>query len=135
MFFNLFSLVIIYIFFFILILSAGKIANNHILQFKNLSLGEHGLIGFIFLYFLTLCFHFFFPINNFLTSLIFIFLITLFIKNFKEIRKIKRISNLNLVIIFLFFYYYQLQTIITTIYIYFNFQLLIICRIIRLFLV
>ena len=103
MFFNLFSLVIIYIFFFILILSAGKIANNHILQFKNLSLGEHGLIGFIFLYFLTLCFHFFFPINNFLTSLIFIFLITLFIKNFKEIIKIKRISNLNLVIIFLFF--------------------------------
>ena len=103
MFFNLFSLVIIYIFFFTLILSAGKIANNHILQFKNLSLGEHGLIGFIFLYFLTLCFHFFFPISNFLTSLIFIFLIILFIKNFEEIKKIKRISNLNLIFIFLFY--------------------------------
>lgn len=103
MFFNLFSLVIIYIFFFTLILSAGKIANNHILQFKNLSLGEHGLIGFIFLYFLTLCFHFFFPISNFLTSLIFIFLIISFIKNFKEIIKIKRVSFLNLIFIFLFF--------------------------------
>ena len=87
MFFNLFSLVIIYIFFFILILSAGKIANNHILQFKNLSLGEHGLIGFIFLYFLTLCFHFFFPINNFLTSLIFIFLIIFLLKILKKLEK------------------------------------------------
>ncbi len=103
MFFNFISFISIYIFFFTIILSAGKIANNYILQFKNLSLGEHGILGFIIFYFLSLCIHFFFAINDLIIFSVFLILIIFFVRNFRNILKINKISNLKLFITFLIF--------------------------------
>ena len=59
MFQNFISLILIYSFFSIIILFAGKIANNFIFQFKESNLGELGLLGFFFIYSITLFIHFF----------------------------------------------------------------------------
>ena len=81
MFLNIFPLTLIYIFFFTIILSAGKLTNDYILRFKNLSLGEYGLIGFLFFYFLSLTFHFFIPINDYLIYFFYLILLIFFFKN------------------------------------------------------
>ena len=99
MFYNFFSVLVIYIFFFILILSAGKFANHYILRLRNLSLGEYGLVGFIFFYLLVLVLHFFTPINNLIIYIIYFFFTFFFIKNLKKIIEFKKINNKSLLLI------------------------------------
>ena len=99
MFLNIFPLILIYIFFFSIILSAGKFANDYILRFENLSLGEHGLIGFLFIYFLTLIFHFFISINDLLIYFFYISLIIFLLKNIKSIFNLKKTNFLTIIII------------------------------------
>ncbi len=103
MFLNIFSLALIYIFFFTIILSAGKFSNNYILRFKNLTLGELGLIGFLFLYFLSLIFHFIIPINDYLIYFLYSLLIILFFINIKSIIFLIKTNFLNIFLIILVF--------------------------------
>ncbi len=103
MFLNIFSLTLIYIFFFNIILSAGKLTNDYILRFKNLSLGEYGLIGFLFFYFLSLTFHFFIPINDYLIYFLYLILLIFFFKNIGSILSLNKINNLTVFTIFLVF--------------------------------
>ncbi len=103
MFLNIFPLTLIYIFFFTIILSAGKLTNDYILRFKDLTLGEYGLIGFLFFYFLSLSFHFFVPINDFLIYFFYIILIIFFLKNIKSILNLSKINYLSAIVIFLVF--------------------------------
>ena len=103
MFLNIFSLILIYIFFFNIILSAGKFSNDYILRFKNLTLGELGLIGFLFLYFLSLIFHFFTPINDYLIYTLYISLTIFLFINIKSIIFLIKKNFLNTFLIILVF--------------------------------
>lgn len=89
MFLNLLSLIIIYLFFFTIIFSYGRFLNNHVLKIFNLSLGETGIIGFIFIYFIILIFHFFISINDFFILFFYLFSISYFFYDFKYNLKYK----------------------------------------------
>lgn len=103
MFFNILFLVLIYSFFFIIIISAGKILNKYILKFNQLGLGELGIFGFLSIYYLVLILHFITPINEMLIYSIYSILIFTFIKNFKEIKINTEIKSYSLILIFIIF--------------------------------
>ena len=104
MFQNFISLILIYSFFFIIILSAGKIANNFIFQFKESNLGELGLLGFFFIYSITLFIHFFSPINNLIIFFFYLIFFIYFIYNIKKIFKYSKIQSHKYFFIFLIFF-------------------------------
>ena len=103
MFLNFISLFLIYSFFFIIILSAGKIANNFIFQFKNLYIGEHGILGFFFIYSIVLIIHFFIPITNLVIFFIYSIFFIYFLYNLKKILFLSKIGNYKYFFIFLIF--------------------------------
>ena len=103
MFINFISLFLIYSFFFIIILSAGKIANNFIFQFKNLYIGEHGILGFFFIYSIVLIIHFFIPITNLVIFFIYSIFFIYFLYNLKKILFLSKIGNYKYFFIFLIF--------------------------------
>ena len=103
MFINFISLIIIYLFFFVIILSAGNLANNLIFQFKNSNLGELGLIGFFFIYSITLIIHFFAPITNLIIYFIYLIFFLFFLFNIKKILVLSKIENNKYFIIFIIF--------------------------------
>ena len=103
MFLNFISLFLIYSFFFIIILSAGKIANNFIFQFKNLYIGEHGILGFFFIYSIVLIIHFFIPITNLVIFSVYSIFFIYFLYNLKKILFLSKIGNYKYFFIFLTF--------------------------------
>ena len=103
MFLNFISLFLIYSFFFIIILSAGKIANNFIFQFKNLYIGEHGILGFFFIYSIVLIIHFFIPITNLVIFSVYSIFFIYFLYNLKKILFLSKIGNYKYFFIFLIF--------------------------------
>ena len=103
MFINFISLFLIYSFFFIIILSAGKIANNFIFQFKNLYIGEHGILGFFFIYSIVLIIHFFIPITDLVIFFIYSIFFIYFLFNLKKILFLSKIGNYKYFFIFLIF--------------------------------
>ena len=103
MFLNFISLFLIYSFFFIIILSAGKIANNFIFQFKNLYIGEHGILGFFFIYSIVLIIHFFIPITNLVIFFVYSIFFIYFLYNLKKILFLSKIGNYKYFFIFLIF--------------------------------
>ena len=103
MFLNFISLVLIYTFFFIIILSAGKVANKFIFQFKVSNLGEVGLLGFFFIYSITLFIHFFSPINDFIILIFYLIFFIYFLSNLKNFLTIKKIENYKYLLIFFTF--------------------------------
>ena len=103
MFLNFISLFLIYSFFFIIILSAGKIANNFIFQFKNLYIGEHGILGFFFIYSIVLIIHFFIPITDLVIFFIYSIFFIYFLFNLKKILFLSKIGNYKYFFIFLIF--------------------------------
>ena len=103
MFINFISLFLIYSFFFIIILSAGKIANTFIFQFKNLHIGEHGILGFFFIYSIILIIHFFIPITNLVIFSIYSIFFIYFLYNLKKILFLSKIENYKYFFIFLIF--------------------------------
>ncbi len=103
MFLNILPLTLIYIFFFSIILSAGKLTNDYILRFKSLTLGEYGLIGFLFFYFLSLIFHFFLPINDYLIYFFYTILLIFFFKNIRSFLNLNKINFIGVIIIITIF--------------------------------
>ncbi len=103
MFLNILPLTLIYIFFFSIILSAGKLTNDYILRFKSLTLGEYGLIGFLFFYFLSLIFHFFLPINDYLIYFFYTILLIFFFKNIRSFLNLNKINFISVIIIITIF--------------------------------
>ena len=103
MFFNLFTLIFLYSFFFILIFISGKFSNKYIFNFKELSFGETGIVGFLSIYFLILTTHFVFPINDYFIYSIYFLLILFLLFNFKQFFQLKKISKFKFIVIFLIF--------------------------------
>ena len=91
MFEILFSL----IFLIAIVVISGNIASNLIFPKSSdiLDVSEKGLIGIIFLLFLSFILHIFFPLNLVTNSIIFLSLIILFIvKNFKKFKKFQQLN-------------------------------------------
>ena len=103
MFLNITSLILIYSFFSTIILSAGKIGNKYIFQFKDLSFGEFGILGFVIVYFAILVIHFFYSINDYFIYFTYFILISYFLSNFKIFFKELKISSYKFGLIFLVF--------------------------------
>ena len=58
MFFNLLSLILIYLLFFSIVFASGSFANNFFLRFEKLTFGETGILGFVFIYTIILIYRF-----------------------------------------------------------------------------
>ena len=77
---------LIYNFYIFIVLISGFAFVKNIFRNENFSIGEIGLFGFVFIYFLTTLLHFFFPINLNISILFYIFSFSYFIFNFKEFK-------------------------------------------------
>ena len=91
----MFEILFTLIFLITLVFISGNIASKIILS-KNsgtLNLPEQGLVGIIFLLFLSFILHIFFPLDLVTNSIIFLSLIILFIiNNFKQLKKTKKFN-------------------------------------------
>ena len=94
---------LIYNFYIFLILISGLIFKKIIWHdnSKELTIGELGIFGFVFVYFLVTIFHFFFPINLFVTLIFYSVCIIFFIFEFQAIKNFV-FFNINKSIIFLY---------------------------------
>jgi hypothetical protein len=94
---------LIYNFYIFLILISGQIfkkiiwSNNS----KDLTIGELGIFGFVFVYFLVTIFHFFLPINLYFTLIFYSVCIIFFLIEFRNINYFV-FSNINKSVIFLY---------------------------------
>ena len=94
---------LIYNFYIFLILISGQVfkkiiwSNNS----KELTIGEIGIFGFVFVYFLVTIFHFFLPINLFFTLIFYSVCVIFFLIEFQNIKYLV-FSNINKSVIFLY---------------------------------
>ena len=94
---------LIYNFYIFLILISGQIFKKIIWvnNSKELTIGELGIFGFVFVYFLVTIFHFFLPINLFFTLIFYSVCIIFFLIEFRNIKYFV-FSNINKSVIFLY---------------------------------
>ena len=101
----------------------------------SLTIGEVGIFGFLFTYFIVTIFHFLIPINLKFSLVFYFFCIIFFLFEFKNLKDFIR-SNINKYLIFL--YFLGFLTAVTIIYMmignFINYQSLTTCNNLRLFL-
>ena len=88
----------IFLIFSISIFGYGLVFHKFLINDKELKLGETGIFGFIFLYLISVTFHFFIPINIFFSNLIILIGLFIFIKFFSQI-KLVILKNLHFYLI------------------------------------
>ena len=100
--FNIFSLIIIFIFFSLSIVGYGYHFKKYLTNENNFEIGESGIFGFVFLYLVAVTIHFFFSLNQVTTITILIIGIFLSIKIHTKIQEyFNKNLYIHLLIVFL----------------------------------